>query len=75
VEVRLLQLIDPDPIDPEKPIVPAATKNSRKYIAPFTQALMFETSPDRFDRWSGSACRLGFGSREPTWRCLPWSAG
>src|SRR5258708_32971125 len=40
------------------PIVPAATINFCKDIAPFTQALMLKTSPDRFDHGSGSACRL-----------------
>src|SRR5258706_10021245 len=39
-------------------IVPAATINFCKDIAPFTQALMLKTSPDRFDHGSGSACRL-----------------
>ena len=36
-----------------------------KGIAPFTQALMLKTSPDRFDHWSGSACRLGLHLLEP----------
>src|SRR5260370_9583699 len=40
------------------PIVPFLTKNFCKNIAPFTQALMLKTSPDRFDHRSGSACRL-----------------
>jgi hypothetical protein len=31
-----------------------------KDIAPFTQALMLKTPPDRFDYWSASACRLRF---------------
>jgi len=31
-----------------------------KDIAPFTQALMLKTSPDRFDHWSASVCRLRF---------------
>jgi hypothetical protein len=53
-------------VDPEQPIVPAATKNFATNIAPFTQALILKTSPDRFDRGSGSACRLGFDSPEPT---------
>src|SRR5467141_462375 len=35
--------------DSEQPIVPAATKYFCKDIALFTQALMFKTSPDRFD--------------------------
>ena len=29
-----------------------------KDIAPFAQALMLKTLPDRFDHWSASACRL-----------------
>jgi hypothetical protein len=42
-----------------KPIVPAPAKIF-KDIAPFTQALMLQTSPDRFDHWSTSTCRLRF---------------
>src|SRR6266550_6186417 len=43
--------------DEEQLIVPAPTKNFCKDIAPFTQALMLKTSPDRFDHGSASACR------------------
>jgi hypothetical protein len=45
-------------IDWERPIVPAATKNFCENIAPLIQTLMLNTSPDRFDHRSGSACRL-----------------
>ncbi len=50
----------PGRLSMEQLIVPAATKDFCKDIALFTQALMLKTSPDRFDHWSGSACRLGF---------------
>src|SRR5712671_7369614 len=51
------------------PIVPAATINFRKDIAPFTQALMLKTSPDRFDHGSGSACRLPWSPHDALCPC------
>ena len=35
-------------------------------LALFADALMFKTSPDRFDHRSGSACRPGFDPLGPT---------
>jgi hypothetical protein len=53
--------------DPGAANCSACDKNSFcKDIAPFIQSLILKTSPDRFDHWSGSACRLGFDSLEPT---------
>jgi hypothetical protein len=43
-------------------LFPLRQKNFCKDIASFTQALMLKASPDRFDLWSGSACRIGFGA-------------
>src|SRR5262245_40669968 len=38
--------------------VPIPAKFFANHIALFAQALMLRTSPDRFDHWSASACRL-----------------
>jgi hypothetical protein len=48
------------PLDDAKPNCSSSDEIFFKDIAPFTQALMLKTLPDRFDHWSASACRLRF---------------
>jgi hypothetical protein len=47
-------------LDDAKPNCSSSDENFFKHIAPFTQALMLEMLPDRFDHWPASACRLRF---------------